>query len=263
MTKSVVDLDDIDTWPEPIRRALDQHIRELVREREKERQFERSGGKWTKPWPPKPKTAHVTAVIEEHMKGRELRVFHATRLLNYDEVRTNGLRLLSYAERVARLREMVSGPLAGLNLNLDQIIAKAKLDSPFFGHREGMVWATPLRRYLHDGGCDVFFESWGGEAVERIATTASPTLARAIQKIGTPGVVVFRIPGFGFCEFGDLRLAPTMIDLGLERDATIDVSVGGWDVCCKSAVPAEWIEAVLPPNDPSLAHNQPNKTDSP
>jgi len=59
--------------------------------------------KWTKPWPAKSKTAHVTAVIQEQMQERELRVFHATRLLNYDEVRTNGLRLLSYPETVARL----------------------------------------------------------------------------------------------------------------------------------------------------------------
>ena len=189
------------------------------------------------------------------MQERELRVFHATRLLKYDEVRTNGLRLLSYPETVARLREILTGPLAGLNLNLDQIISDANLNSPLFGHREGRVWATPLRRYLHDGGCKVFFESWGGEAVERIATKASPALVRGIRSIGTPGVVVFRMPALGFCEFGDLQLAPTMIELALERDPTIDVIVGGWDVCCSSVIPAEWIEGVLPPNDPSLAHN--------
>lgn len=253
----MVDLDNIETWPETIRYAIGQHIDGLVREREEERLFERSGDKWTKPWPAKPETAHVTAVINESMRDRELRVFHATRLIDYEEVRSNGLRLLSYAERINRLREIASGPLAALNLDLDAIIEKATLDSPFFGHREGMVWATPLRRYLHDGGCEVFFTSWGGEAVERIATTASPALARGVLSIGTPGVVVFRIPALGFCEFSDGRLAPTMMDLVLEREATITFCLGGWDVCCKSAIPPEWIEAVLPPTDPSLAHNKP------
>jgi hypothetical protein len=131
------------------------------------------------------------------------------------------------------------------------------LTNPFFATREGSVWFTPMRRYLHDGGCNVFFEHWGGEAIQRFAAMGSPKLEAAIRSIGTAAVAVAHIPAYGWCRFSPTRLAPTMLDLMLERVAPDEVHTPGWDVLVKQTVPPCCIERVLPPTDPYVAGRQP------
>jgi hypothetical protein len=135
------------------------------------------------------------------MEKEELRVFHATRLLDFDEVRREGLRPLVFEERIDKLRGLAAqGRLPDFTGNIDEALGRVDLRGISLGNRETWVWATPLRRFLHDGGCDVFFEHWGGEAVQRLAQMASPELEAAIRQIGDPAVVIAKIPAIGVCE---------------------------------------------------------------
>jgi hypothetical protein len=69
---------------------------------------------------------------------------------------------------------------------IDALIAKVGIEIDFFRGREGQVWGTPLHRFLHDGGWDVFFRLWGGEAIQRLAAMPSPELEAVIQSVGIP-----------------------------------------------------------------------------
>ncbi len=250
----VVDLDDLGSWPAEVRSELDEKLDGLIAEYDAQTQFDLSGDHWFKPPPPKPLTRRAQLVITEQMKAMKLRVFHATRLLDFNEVVRDGIRPLVLDERVARLRELAAQRrLADFEDEIGEIIGRVDLTDNCFTIREARVWATPLRRYLHDGGCDVFFDHWGGEAVQRLAHMASPALEAAIQGIGNPAVVVAKIPALGFCKRSNWRLAPTMLELALEASGRVEVSVGAWDVCAELPIPPEWIEGVVPPDDATVS----------
>jgi hypothetical protein len=188
------------------------------------------------------------------MADQRIRVFHATRLLDFNIVLEEGLRPLDLDHQIAGMRETL---LAAGRFNssdeINSLVAGVKIEDAFFRNREGQVWATPLRRFLHDGGCDVFFNHWGGEAIQRLARMASPKLEAAIQSLGTPAVVTASIPAFGCCRHSDSRIALTMVGLMLERGGFIERSGEAWDVLIEQAIPAEWIENILPKDDPTLA----------
>jgi hypothetical protein len=148
--------------------------------------------------------------------------------------------------------DIVSSWPATILRGIDDLLAGVDLEDDFIRGREGQVWATPLRRLLHDGGCDVFFKHWGGEAIQRLAHTASADLEAKIRSLGAPAVVTFNIPAFGCCARSDYRLAPTMLGLMLERASLIERNYEIWDVLLKRPIPTEWIESVLPNDDPSL-----------
>lgn len=99
----------------------------------------------------------------------------------------------------------------------------------------------------------MFFEHWGGEAVQRLAQMASPELEAAIRQIGVPAVVIARIPAIGVCEGATSRLPPTIVELALEASNRIEVPVGAWDVRTKQPLPPEWIEDIVPPSHPKVA----------
>jgi hypothetical protein len=250
--RPLVDLDDRETWPAAVLELLRASLPELAREREKERAWDLYEGPGSKPDPPAtPRTGRVKEEITLLMEAVDLRVFHATRLLDPRDVLADGLRPLSFDERILRLKELcASGQLAG-ERDLDKCMAAADLADDLWSIRAGKVWATPLRRYLYDGGCDVFFEHWGGEFVQRLVES-SPTLLGGIRRLGSPFVVVIKAPILSWCGAARGRLAPTMIDLAL-RASGHDASVGAWDVQGNSAVPPEWIEAVEPPGAPLVA----------
>jgi len=102
-------------------------------------------------------------------------------------------------------------------------------------------------------GDAMFFNHWGGEAIQRLAYTASADLERQIRSLGTPAVVAFNIPAFGCCTRSDYRLAPTMLGLMFERAGLIERNYEAWDVLLKRPIPPECIESVLPNDDPTLA----------
>lgn len=247
----VVDLDRPDTWPEGIVAAIEAEISALVAEREADRAFDLSGDHWFKDGPPMPVTERLTALVEEAMRDRNIRVFHATRLLDFEQIRREGLRPLALEERIADLKALTaSGPLAAYADKFDARIAR--IDLSFYDGRVGQVWFTPMRRALHDGGCDVFFEHWGGEFIQRLASEAG--MVRAIRGYGTPAIVVARIPAYGCAGlFQDRMLAPTMINLVIERAGQARYETNGWDVMIEDHVPAEWIEEIYALGDPEVA----------
>lgn len=248
----VVDLDRMATWPQDIRSYITPHIAEIAVERAAQNDFDISGDRWFKPSPPSPRTDDASRIINASMSNHQLRVFHATRLLDADAVNVEGLRPLDIKSQIALVRtELARRELHDEVAELDAAVSAADLSSQSYACREQQVWFTPLRGSLHDGGCDIFFEHWGGEAIQRL-TQSKATLTNTIRTLGSPAVVVGNIPAFGACLFSDLRLAPAMLSLMLEH-AGYDFCIESWDVLLKRDVPPEWIEAVLPHNDPRLA----------
>ncbi|MBU8541986.1 hypothetical protein, partial [Falsiroseomonas tokyonensis] len=192
--------------------------------------------------------------IWDSMFENDLRVFHATRLHDTHTIRTEGLRKLNIAERVAAVRAALAAlGKGGLAEEFDAAVARFNLSTPEFRYRERKVYATPARRFLHDGGCDVFFENFGGEAIERICLQGSATLREALSHFGDPSVVVFRIPSFRTCKRSESALPNCMLDLMLQRQGLLDHRPGYWDVVIEHDVPPDWIEAVVPQHDPSVA----------
>jgi hypothetical protein len=248
----VVDLDRMATWPQDIRSHITPHIAEIAVERTAQNDFDMSGDRWFKPSPPTPRTDDALRIINASMSDHQLRVFHATRLLSADAVIVEGLRPLDLKSQIARVRtELARRELHDEVAELDAAVSAADLSSQSYACREQQVWFTPLRRSLHDGGCDIFFEHWGGEAIQRL-TQSKATLTKTIRTLGSPAVIVGNIPAFGACERSALRLAPAMLSLLLEH-AGHEFSIESWDVMLKRNVPADWIEAVLPHTHPSLA----------
>lgn len=249
---SVVDLDRKVTWPPEVHRQIAPYLPEIAAERAAQNAFDKSSDRWFKPSPPSPRTHNALQIINAAVEGRQLRVFHATRLLEADAVLMQGLRPLNIVDQIAAVRtELAHRKLHQEVGELDEAVREANLACQSYACREQQVWFTPLRRSLHDGGCDIFFEHWGGEAVQRL-TQSKAQLTSAIQNLGSPAVVVGNIPAFGACVRSALQLAPAMLSLLLE-DAGYEFCVESWDVMLKQAVPAEWIEAVLSPDDPFLA----------
>lgn len=240
-----VDLDDFTTWPSGIVPLVQDALTDLIAEREAMRAFDLSSDRWFKPSPPQPATNRIAEHVAEAMAGQHISVFHATRLLDPQQVFREGLKRLSIAERIAAIEGLAAhGPLAPFSDVLQRLLKEADLDD--YRIREGQVWFTPLRRNLHDDGCDVFFDHWGGEFVERLLCYSDAGLCNTIQNIGTPSVVMARIPAFGCCQgSGDLRLIPTMLDLAIEAEGMARYPVSGWDVMLKQDVPPDWIVGVF------------------
>jgi len=252
MLPPAVDLDRKQSWPAAIVAEVTPLLPSILTECQATTAFELSGDRWHKPTPPTLSTKAAYGIINHQMADRRIKVFHATRLLDFDTVRREGLRPLNLDHQINTMRAalLAAGQFASV-CEIDALIATVNISDDFFRGREGQIWATPLRRLLHDGSCDVFFDHWGGEAIQRLAATTSRQLVKGIQSLGAPAVVTASIPAFGCCTFSDWRLAPTMVNLMLERATMTEKSWGAWDVLVKQAIPAEWIESVLPKDDVS------------
>jgi hypothetical protein len=248
----VVDLDKLDSWPGGLIDAIEPFLSDIENENEVERAFNVSGDRWFEPAPDMPAKNAALTLIANAMIGQDLRVFHATRLIDPDAIHREGLRPLSIEAQLKMVRSKIVEILSAEEIDtLDCSIRSINLNDRYFSVRHGQVWFTPLRRKLYDGGCDVFFNHFGGEAIQRIAKMATPAMMLAIRKLGVPAVVVARIPAFGCCTFGDLQLAPAMLArIQEERNNCPEIGLG-WDVLVKHAVPKEWIEVVLPRGDHS------------
>ncbi len=249
------------SWPEEVCSDIKAQYSNLIAEENAQRKYLHSFDHYVKPPPPTPHTLKVYETIDEAMKDRELRVFHATRLLDFREIKREGLHLLVLQERISRLKELTSGLLSAFKDQIDTILSRIDLTDSYFTDREGFIWAVPMRKFLHDGGSNVFFEHWGGEVIQRLASEASPELEQAIRSIGEPAVVMIRIPAIGFCQFSKKQLPLTMLKIALEQFSGIKEGGGrdvrciqAWDVCCPRAIPPEWIEDVVFPSDPKVAY---------
>lgn len=195
-----VDLDIVSSWPVMILEEVTPLLQVVMDEKEADLQYALSGDRWFKPSPPAPATKSAHQIINREMAGKWIRVFHATRLLDFDAVRREGLQPLNLKRQIEAMKAgLVATGRFSTCSEVETLLANVDLESDLLDGREGQVWATPLRRLLHDGGCEVFFKHWGGEAMQRLAEMASPDLVKGIQSLGTAAVVTFDIPAFGCC----------------------------------------------------------------
>ena len=251
-----VDMDKITTWPSEVTTFLTTHSEELRFERKAHQNYTLSPSNFriiNEP-PPMPRWSEAKALIESAMAERELIAFHATRLVDYRDVQKDGLLRLNLAQHVARLKKLLQSASAVDEVaEVDAAVTKMLQADSLFLKREGAVWATPHRASLHDGGCDVFFESFGGEALERIAGYARGKLERRLKQLGEPAVVIFRYPAYGWCKFTHARLPQSMIELHLHHESRWEAMDYGWDIMINQDVPAKNIVAVMPLDDLKVA----------
>lgn len=252
-----VDLDKIATWPTAITDFFTAHSTQLRAEREADHAYSLSPSthRIMHDAPAMPHWDEAEGLIEETMKDRDLVAFHATRLIDFDDVRKNGLVKLDLHQHLDRLKEHLRR--AGAQEELDEVdaaVAKMMMADSWFVSREGSVWATPQRSALHNGGCDVFYESYGGEAIERIAGYARGKLESKLKTMGTPAVVTIRYPGYGpgWCKRTAGRLPQSMIELFLEAEGDWEAMDHGWDIMIERDVPPRHIVSVVGYRDPSV-----------
>lgn len=253
-----VDLDRIATWPVEIANFMEKYSSDLREERIEDKKYTASSSDYRimNGAPPMPTWCQAKALIEQVMADRDLLVFHATRLIDFDHVRNDGLFKLDLEQHVRRLKAHLDSNGALEELAEVDAAVQAMLDADaWFINREGAVWATPHRKSLHDGGCNVFYETYGGEAIERIAAYAGGKLLGRLQQMGTPAVVLFRYPAYGegWCLFTAGRLPQTMIELSLQSQGNWEAMDYGWDVMIERDVPPANIVAVVNLDDPDVA----------
>lgn len=251
-----IDFDKISTWPAEIPSFLRQHSAALRAERNADHNYSLSPSTFRifNEAPPMPKWDEAINLIRNVMYQHDVIAFHATRLIDFDHIRMGGLKMLDLDRHVELIKEHLQAIDASEELaEVDSAVAEMLAADRQFIHRQGQVWMTPLRRFLYDGGCDVFFESYGGEAIERIAGYAAGKLGDRLKKMGTPAVVVSRFPAFGWCSRTESRHPQGMIELYLEAEGNWDAMDYGWDVMIERHVPPENIVAVVSYDDPSVA----------
>lgn len=253
-----IDLDDLSTWPAPVLAFLQHHSAELRQQRTADHEFTLMGSLYRlrNPSPSMSRWHEAKAFIEGELEDREYLAFHATRLIDFDDIRREGLLMLDLDAQAERLKRHLAAIGADAELQeVDEAMAAMLEEDPMFAERQGQVWMTPLRRFLHDGGCEVFFEGYGGEAIERIAGLAGlsgGTLMARLQTMGTPAVVVARIPVFGWCRSTAVRIAQSMIELYLEHQGDWEPMDYGWDIMIEQDVPAAHIVNVVANDDPAV-----------
>ena len=251
-----IDLDDQTTWPAPVLAFLQEHAAELRLQRTADHEYMRKGSihRMQNPSPSMSRWHEAKALIEKELEGRDYLAFHGTRLVDFDDVRREGLLMLDFDGHIEKLKRNLAAIGADDELEeVDDALAGKLEDDPMFAERQGQVWMTPLRRFLHDGGLDDIMGNYGGEAVDDIAVLAGGKLKQRLQKMGTPAVVVARIPVFGWCRSTEGRIAQSIIELYLEAQGDWDPMDYGWDIMLEQDVPADRIVAVVAHDDPSVS----------
>ena len=251
-----VDMDKITTWPSAVTAFLAAHSQELRSELEMHRDYclLPSSCRIMNSPPLMPRWGEAKILIENVMADRELIAFHATKLIDFHDVRKDGLRKLNLVQHIARLKVHLQEASALDELaEVDGAVTKMLEADSFFINREGAVWATPHRASLHDGGCNDFFASYGGEAVATIAGYACGKLEQKLQQLGKPAVVIIRYPAYGWCDFTPGQLPQSMIELHLQHEGGWKAMGYSWDIMINRDVPAKNIVAVLPLDDPAVS----------
>lgn len=253
-----LDMDKIESWPVELTDFLSAHSGQLRRERQADHDYSLSPSTYRieHDAPPMPKWEEAKVLAEQLLLDRDLLAFHATRLIDFDHVRNEGLIMLDLERHIEGLKgHLLDAGATEEMVEVDAAVTKMLDADGWFTRRQGAVWATPMRKSLHDGGCDVFYESYGGEAMERIAGYAKGKLEGRLKTLGTPAVVVFRYPAYreGWCRFTAGRLSQSLIELFLQNEGDWEAMDYGWDIMIKRSVPADRILSVLPRDHADVA----------
>lgn len=194
-----IDLWDVSTYDEHLRRMLDAHT-ELIRqyfETDRRLDLKREAADRWMPVRPNPYAQafvrFTEGIVMPAIAERTIRGWHYTRLTD-DEV------------EIIRKKGIYPSTLATLRARLDAQVIKATLTrpvadalyqaSPFhkelMGNRSNKFWMVSQPRPVDDSGVTLLLESWGGESVYFWLEDAA--LQRLVAQLGKPRVLEIAVP---------------------------------------------------------------------
>lgn len=193
----MIELDNIDTWGENIKKLLS----ELNK---KEEEFDE---KWKKKTVPEKvskdgvntiekymqEKKQIEGQIEENLNKRKIVCYHCTRLTrdDYKSIKKNGLIVLTKKSQIDRIKKI------GLNKEEeDQIIKTLKMKDLF--NREGQIHFVYSLKSI-DFGCVPFFKHWGGESIYGNINEFE-TAKKKISSISKPYVIKFAVKYSDICN---------------------------------------------------------------
>ncbi|WP_157741376.1 hypothetical protein [Jiangella sp. DSM 45060] len=227
----VVDVDDEDTWPEPVREFVRRHAKTFGADEEDTGDLEDYG-----------------FAAGNYLRGRLLKAYHCTRLLDHEkaDIQQDGLRKLDSAmieKRLAKARacgqltqEREIGLFDGYNDHDQQF-------------RNDQVSAVVGRRAFDDQpeGFWRLLSTWGGEAIYHWYDDHTPE-QHYLRSLGTPSIVVVHLDlnlRGSKDHFFSPALGRTFLRAHLKRDnAHCAVSYA-------CSIPSEHIIEIQQPGDPA------------
>ena len=191
---STIDLDYVQSWPRALQNQLPKLVPKIFAERAATLMREKSPTKWQTPSVPTPAEDFARELIAEHVGGRELLMFHATRMLDPRRVFDEGLRALVLADRIKELFDLSIGFPSAVRAAIQRVM-RQPLDEHTIRSREGQVCFSNSRDAIHNGGSDELMGIWGGEALRRHweQTPDDALISRHLGTIGSPTIVVAKV----------------------------------------------------------------------
>lgn len=208
-----------DTWPDELRRLLDDNL-ELLRVYESDRtridRLSREDIFVRINRPPNPHAAARDELVERAnalLNDKVLLGFHCNRLAEDEAaaIRADGLEPLTPALLERRICWRVEA--GELTPELAEVLLADHQAAQ--QNRQGMIWFVHSRSILQDeGGLYRLFRSWGGEALYW-AHESHPEIGAALRAIGRPCIVVAAMPIANIQSF--LSMGETFITEFLDR----------------------------------------------
>lgn len=193
-----------ESWPEDVRRVVEDGRDALVAYHHERQRIDRLGRNdfRVRIDPPanacRPAYGVLVERTEALLRGHRLVGYHCTRLTPSEalKIRTDGLRALSPDLVQARLEALVQAGLmtpAQYRFFLDSPMVQAHLANRH-GHRTDRVWLCPNRSSLRDASAVYrLFRSWGGEALYA-GFEDDAAVAGVLSDLGQPAIVKCAVP---------------------------------------------------------------------
>jgi hypothetical protein len=216
--KSIVDLDDTDTWPTRFRAFVEQ----AAARADEDTWFD----------------TNDEAAVEDALTGCRVRAYHCTRLTprELESIRSVGLRPLSPEFTRERLRHAVEDG----HLTHEEAAFYGETALPKARNRAGKVWLFTDRASLANAPqVGYLVEVWGGEGINMALSSRSPEMER-LERVGAPSVVVAAVDLDVHCQRAD----PGILTAAVRQLQSND---GGTTIQCGTTVGPEYIEAVEHP----------------
>lgn len=216
----MIDLANIETWPPRILVILKERANDLKAEKVKERRKLCDGSylTWKAPWCPL-----FDSTVEEVRSliiNREIRAFHCTRLVNWDDIRKYGLRTLN----PEFITELVVKEFSKMRLNRDllesiQLSFKEFKREKGFNNRQNMLWFVLTKKMTEESGCYELFKYFGGEVTRRVLEKFADRVFPILASIGKPSVVECQIKIIEGADYQIDNLVKEIIKYGIKRNS--------------------------------------------